>query len=162
MEQSDGPATADTADGRFGGRWRYDRRSGRGIALSYYRGAGGGSAADQHVGARWRFHRLAGRGIAVRYERPRPDPPVTEARPPSAPAPVPPAPPAPPALLPRAEIAEHDGVRVLCFCGEFFSFDGDQGLCPNCGRCADWPTMGVVEREMRADLDELLSGHDEG
>jgi hypothetical protein len=53
-------------------------------------------------------------------------------------------------------------VRVLCSCGEFFSFDDDAGACPRCGRLAEWPTMGVVEREMRSDLEDLLRIHEPG
>jgi hypothetical protein len=53
-------------------------------------------------------------------------------------------------------------VRVLCYCGELFTFEDDAGICPGCGRPAAWPTMGAVEREMRADLEELLRAHDPG
>jgi hypothetical protein len=47
-------------------------------------------------------------------------------------------------------------VRVLCYCGALFTFDGDTARCPSCGEPAEWPTMGVLERELRADLEELF------
>ena len=68
-------------------------------------------------------------------------------------APAPEPPPASPA--PEPPPAQHN-VRVLCYCGTSFSFDGGSGLCPHCAQLAEWPTTGLVEREMRADLDALL------
>jgi hypothetical protein len=50
-------------------------------------------------------------------------------------------------------------VRVLCYCGVLFTFDGDAAMCPGCGQRAEWPTMGVLEREMRSDLEELFREH---
>lgn len=93
---------------RLDGRWRYERRPGRGIALSYGHDA---SAA--------------------------PAPPTPE------------PPPSPPPL-------DRRGTRVLCYCGTSFSFDGPSGVCPHCAQLAEWPTIGLVEREMRSDLDALL------
>ena len=81
------------------------------------------------------------------------------------PAPVAPhAPEAPPAREPRRAPERSPssppppgpGVRVLCYCGTSFSFDGGSGVCPHCAQLAEWPTVGLVEREMRADLDALL------
>jgi hypothetical protein len=43
-----------------------------------------------------------------------------------------------------------------------FTFEGNAGVCPGCGRPAEWPTMGVVEREMRSDLEELLRAYEDG
>jgi hypothetical protein len=138
--------------GRLLGRWRYDRTAGRGIALSYDPNLGraqGGRPPDVHAGGRfagrWRYNRFAGRGIALSYDGSASEPP--------------PAPPAPQASPP----ATHSpAVRVLCYCGNLFTFDGDEGICPGCGRLAEWPTMGEIEREMRSDLDELLSAHEHG
>jgi hypothetical protein len=146
-EQAPGVA----AGGRFSGRWRYNRAAGRGVALRYDRGLGGalaGRAQDVHAGGRfsgrWRYDRAAGRGVALCYDRG-----VSR-----APAPTSAPPQAPPTLSPV--------VRVLCYCGDFFTFAGEGGICPSCGQPAEWPTMGQLEREMRTDLEELLRAHEEG
>lgn len=108
---------------RLDGFWRYERRPGRGIALSF----GRGSSPPPWPAA----------------------PAPRSAREPAAPAPPPPAPP-----------AHASGVRVLCYCGTSFHFAGQSGVCPHCAQLAEWPTMGVVEREMRSDLDSLLAPYD--
>jgi hypothetical protein len=140
------------AGGGLSGRWHYDRTAGRGIALSYDRNPGraqGGRLADVHAGGRfagrWRYNRFTGRGIALSYGGsaggPPPEPPVQPSSPPATRSPA---------------------VRVLCYCGTLFAFDGEQGICPGCGQPAEWPTMGEIEREMRSDLDELLSAYEQG
>ena len=148
-----GPGTL--AGGRLTGRWRYDRTAGRGIALCYDRSARGAAAAnstDVHAGGRfagrWRYNRLAGRGIALSYDRTTIEPPPV-----AIPAPADSTSPPP---------THSPGVRVLCSCGEVFTFEDDAGVCPNCGRPAEWPTMGEVEREMRSDLEDLLRDHEQG
>jgi hypothetical protein len=149
-----GQAPGALAGGCLSGRWRYDRAAGRGIALSYDRSVSGSPAArrlDVHAGGRltgrWRYNGAAGRGIALSYDQ---NVSGTPAATPAPPEPIAPAP-------------THSGVvRVLCSCGEVFTFEGDAGVCPGCGRAAEWPTMGEIEREMRSDLEELLSAHGEG
>jgi hypothetical protein len=148
-----GQAPRALADGRLSGRWRYDRTVGRGIALSYERsGAGPGAAIRPRVRVpgrftgRWRYRRVIGRGIALSYD---PSPSKPPAAPRARPEPVSPVPPHSPV------------VRVLCSCGELFTFDSDAGACPQCGRLAEWPTMSVVEREMRSDLEALLREHEQ-
>jgi hypothetical protein len=108
---------------------------------------------------RWRYRRAAGRGIAVSYDRDLAAPPPATAPPPaSAPPPDPEARPEP-----RVPLVTHSPlVRVLCSCGEVFTFDGDASICPGCGRCAEWPTMSEVERQMRSDLEELLLDQEHG
>lgn len=135
--------------------------AGRGIALSYDRVAGGLKARrpDVHAGGRfngrWRFNPVAGHGIALSY-----DPAVSDAQ---AEVPVPAETAPVPAEAPRSAAARLAMVRVLCSCGEVFAFDGDEvGVCPGCGRPAEWPTMGEIEREMRSDLEELLGAHEHG
>jgi hypothetical protein len=149
-----GQASAVPAGTRFSGRWRYDRTAGRGIALCYDRSVIGPPAArlqDVHAGGRltgrWRYHRATGRGIALSYDRGESGPPAaTPARP-----------------EPRSPlVTQSPVVRVLCYCGEEFTFEGDSGSCPGCGELAEWRTMGVVEREMRSDLDELLRNPGQG
>ena len=140
------------AGGRLTGRWRYDRTAGRGIALSYERSLTGTSAArrpDVHHGGRftgrWRYVRTAGRGIALSYDRS-----ISARSPATAADPEPIAP-----------LATPSGrLRVLCSCGDVFTFEGDAGICPRCGRPAEWPTMGEIEREMRSDLEALLRDHE--
>jgi hypothetical protein len=151
------------AAGRFSGRWRYDRTAGRGIALSYDRGVSGPLAArlpDVHAGGRltgrWRFNRVAGRGIALSYDRI-----LSEALAATRVSEAPAAAPAHPEPISPAA-TRSAMVRVLCYCGEDFTFEGGEGICPGCGQPAEWPTMGVIEREMRSDLDELLRGHEQG
>lgn len=132
--------------GRLAGRWRYDRTAGRGIALSYDRNVNGPLVARRpqfRGGGRWRYDRVAGRGIRLCYDR-------TESR--SAPVRAEPEPPPP---------TSASTVRVLCTCGTDFTFDGGAAACPSCGRLAEWPTIGPVEREMRADLEELLRTHEQ-
>jgi hypothetical protein len=53
-------------------------------------------------------------------------------------------------------------VRVLCYCGEVFTFEHGEGICPGCGQPAAWPTMGQTEREMRSELEALLRDHEPG
>jgi hypothetical protein len=124
--------------GHAPGRWRYDRTVGRGIALCYDR---------VRFTGRWRYDRTVARGIALSYERSMGKPP-----------------PAPPARPEPAVTAQTHSpvVRVLCSCGELFSFESDEAACPRCGRLAEWPTMSVVEREMRSDLADLLRDHEQG
>jgi len=139
--------------GRFSGRWRYRRAAGRGIALSYERSVSGSPTLrppDVHSGGRftgrWRYNRSVERGIALSYgDVSAPPVPLAEDPAPTAPA------------------TTHAGaVRVLCSCGVLFAFDGDGGVCPGCGRPAEWPTMGEIEREMRADLEAMLRAHEPG
>jgi hypothetical protein len=106
-----------------------------------------GVATSGRLSGRWRYDRTAGRGVALSYERGLSRSPVSAAGPsrPVGPAPT-----------------HSPVVRVLCNCGGFFAFDGDGGVCPGCGRPAEWPTMGVLEREMRADLEALLRDHEDG
>lgn len=106
-----------------------------------------GALAAERLTGHWRYNRAAGRGIALSYHR-------------SVRQPPPSMPPVPEPKLPSA--THSPVVRVLCFCGELFTFDGDAGVCPSCGQPAAWPTMSAVEREMRADLEELLRVHDQG
>ena len=107
--------------------------------------AGNGIALSYDCAGRWRYNRVAGNGIALSYDQRATEPAVPERR-----EPVPPTP------------TDAPGGRVLCSCGELFTFDGDRGICPSCGRPAEWPTMGQVEREMRSDLDDLLRAHEPG
>jgi hypothetical protein len=107
--------------------------------------------ADVHDGGRlagrWRYNRVAACGIALSY-----DDRVSGPPPSTLPQPEPTSsPPTHPSV-----------VRVLCYCGDLFTFDGDGGTCPGCGRPAEWPTMGELEREMRSDLEELLRAHEQG
>jgi hypothetical protein len=151
-----GQAPGVLAGGRLTGRWRYDRAAGRGIALCYDWGVSGPLAArrlDPHASGRfagrWRYNRAAERGIALSYDgavsgAPEPAPALPE---PVTPVPTPVPTPA-------------GRVRVLCSCGVLFTFENDVGVCPGCGRPAEWPTMGVVEREMRSDLEDLLRAHE--
>lgn len=137
------------AGGRLTGRWRYDRTAGRGIALSYERSLSaplGYRRPQFHGGGRWRYDRVTGRGIRLCYDR------SESVAPPAGAEPEP--------ITPQA--APSSTVRVLCSCGEDFTFEGDAAPCPRCGRLAEWPTMGQVEREMRSDLEELLRGHEPG
>jgi hypothetical protein len=147
-----GEAPGVLAGGRLTGRWRYNRVAGRGIALSYDRSANVPPALrgpDVHAGGRftgrWRYNRVAGRGIALSYDESaaaRPAPPAADPE-------------------PKSPVPTHSPVvRVLCSCGDEFTFEGEAGICPGCGRAAEWPTMGVVEREMRSDLAELLRVHE--
>ncbi|HWF24886.1 MAG TPA: hypothetical protein VG275_05535 [Solirubrobacteraceae bacterium] len=108
---------------------------------------------------RWRYRRAAGRGIAVSYDRE-----VTAPPPAPEPPPAPKQPPAPEARPePRSPLVPHSPtVRVLCSCGDVFTFGGDASICPGCGRSAEWPTMSEVERQMRSDLEELFLGHEHG
>jgi len=149
-----GQAPGVSAGGRLSGRWRYDRTAGRGIALSYDRSASAVLVATRpnvyacgRLSGRWRYNGVAERGIALSYDRVLIEPP---AAPPPRPEPV-----SPP-------VSNSTLVRVLCYCGEDFTFEGDAGICPRCGEQAEWPTMGVVEREMRSDLSELLRAHEQG
>jgi hypothetical protein len=103
--------------------------------------------AERRFAGRWRYDRVAGRGIALSYDRGASKPPVAPRTGPQATSPLP---------------SHSPVVRVLCSCGEQFSFDDDAGACPHCGRLAEWPTTGVVEREMRADLEDLLRGQERG
>ena len=149
-----GQAPGAIAGGRLGGRWRYNRAAGRGIALSYDSSMSRTAAArlaDVHDGGRlagrWRYNRVAACGIALSYDDRVSGPP--------------------PSTLPQTEPTSspptHPSVvRVLCYCGDLFTFDGDGGTCPGCGRPAEWPTMGELEREMRSDLEELLRAHEQG
>jgi hypothetical protein len=139
---------------RLAGRWRYDRTAARGIALSYERSASVPPLArrpDAHAAGRfmgrWRYNHAAESGIALSYDG------GTDAPLPAMPSP--PEPSSPP-------LTHSPVVRVLCYCGDLFTFDGDGGVCPGCGRPAEWPTMGKVEREMRSDLDELFRDHERG
>jgi hypothetical protein len=176
---SHGPARALPAGGRLTGRWRYNGMAGRGIALSYDSSRTLSTPArrlDVHgrgrLNGHWRYNAASGRGIAVTYDpvvsepsgaTPKlPDPvspPQPRAVPPPRTAPPRPAPPRPRAGPPTYSPG---GVRVLCSCGDVFTFDGEAAACPTCGRTAAWPTMGVVEREMRSDLEELLDAHKQG
>jgi len=129
------------------GRWRYDRRAGRGIALTYELSVTVASAPRRpdfrfrrRIAGRWRFDRTVERGIALRYARSETEPPAVTPAPPPTHSPT---------------------VAVLCFCGCVFSLEDDAGACPGCGQPAEWPTMGVVEREMRADLEELLRANEQ-
>jgi hypothetical protein len=146
-----GPAPRFPAGGRLTGRWRYDRTAGRGIALSYERTLSGSAIRPRvrlpgGTAGRWRYDRTAGRGIALSYDRSTSNPPAP--------------PPARERPEPKAPLPSHSPViRVLCSCGELFSFESDACPCPNCGRLAEWPAMGVVEREMRMDLEGLLGAH---
>ncbi|HWF49418.1 MAG TPA: hypothetical protein VG294_02145 [Solirubrobacteraceae bacterium] len=92
---------------------------------------------------RWRYDRTARRGIALRYDRD-----TGEAA--AIPA----------AALISPLVSHSPMVRVLCYCGVLFTFDGDAAMCPGCGQPAEWPTMGVLERELRADLEELFREHE--
>jgi hypothetical protein len=141
------------------GRWRYDRTAGRGIALCYDDGVSGprmarraGAHAGECCDGRWRYNRFAGRGIALSYERVS----GSAAGAPSASSPSAHAAPPPPWPVTHSPL-----VRVLCSCGVVFTFEDDAAACPGCGRLAEWPTTGVVEREMRSDLEELLRRQDE-
>jgi hypothetical protein len=149
------PIPGAPAGGRLSGRWRYDRTAGRGIALSYDRNPGrapGGRLADVHAGGRfggrWRYNRVTERGIALSYDGSAGGPP--------------PAAPAAAAAQSSPPVTHGPGVRVLCYCGSLFTFDSNEGICPGCGRQAEWPTVGEIEREMRSDLDELLNAHEQG
>jgi hypothetical protein len=102
---------------------------------------------------RRRYGRAAGRGIAVSYERDVIAPPPASAR-----APAPEARPEP-----RSPLVTHSPmVRVLCSCGDVFTFEGDASICPGCGRPAAWPTISEVERQLRSDLEELFLDHEHG
>lgn len=93
---------------------------------------------------RWRYDRTARRGIALRYDASTNPPAMTI--------------PAPPGTI-VSPVTHSSLARVLCSCGVLFTFDGDAASCPGCARRAEWPTMGVVEREMRSDLEELFRDH---
>ena len=136
-----GPAPGPPAGGRLTGRWRYNGLAGRGIAVSYGHGMTEPAAPAPT---------LRGRVSPPPAAHRAPAPPPHRAPPP---APVPPRAAPPPGS---------GGVRVLCSCGDVFTFDGEEADCPTCGRRAGWPTMGVVEREMRSDLEELLNAHKRG
>lgn len=135
-----GPAVRSLAGGRLSGRWRYERRAGRGIALCYERGTSGAGAAPA-APAPASPARLTPVVHSQRTEPPGRRAPGIRA--------------APEGRTP-APLTNSSGIRVLCYCGTDFTFDGDAGSCPGCGERAEWPTMNVVEREMRQDLEELL------
>jgi hypothetical protein len=153
MPLSRGKAPGVLAGGRFTGRWRYDRTAERGIALTYdrMRRTSAPWPPDVHAGGRfrgrWRYIRAARPGIALSYDGSQSPPPAPS-----------PARPEPIALPPTHSPI----VRVLCSCGELFTFEGEGGICPGCSRPAEWPTMGLLEREMRSDLEELLQIHEHG
>lgn len=142
--------------GVLAGCWRYQRTAGCGIALSYDRTVRA-RRLDVHRGGRftgrWRYDRTAARGIALSYDDSATGAPVASPAAPEAIAPTPEPVSPPRTWSPR--------VRVLCSCGRDFTFEGDEGICPGCGRPAAWPTLGNVEREMRSDLEELFRAHEQ-
>ena len=52
---------------------------------------------------------------------------------------------------------------VVCFCGRYYRFQGDLGVCPRCGECASVTTVSPKEqREMRAELALVLAANERG
>jgi hypothetical protein len=52
---------------------------------------------------------------------------------------------------------------VVCFCGRYYRFQGDIGVCPRCGEYASVTTVSPEEqREMRAELALVLAANERG
>jgi hypothetical protein len=51
---------------------------------------------------------------------------------------------------------------VACFCGRYYRFEGDIGVCPRCG---EYASLGAVspeeEHQMRDELDLVLAAHEQ-
>ncbi|HYB29424.1 MAG TPA: hypothetical protein VEF89_22625 [Solirubrobacteraceae bacterium] len=51
---------------------------------------------------------------------------------------------------------------VVCFCGRYYRFEGDIGVCPRCGEYASLSTVSPEEQhQMRDELDLVLGAHEE-
>jgi hypothetical protein len=51
---------------------------------------------------------------------------------------------------------------VACFCGHYYRFEGEIGVCPRCGEYASLSTVSPNEQhQMRDELDLLLAGHEQ-
>jgi hypothetical protein len=47
--------------------------------------------------------------------------------------------------------------NVVCFCGSYYAFEGDIGICPRCGEYTSFTRASPEEEEqMRAELELLL------
>lgn len=50
---------------------------------------------------------------------------------------------------------------VACFCGRYFRFDGDIGVCPRCGEYASLSMVSSEEEQaMRDELDLVLAAQE--
>lgn len=50
---------------------------------------------------------------------------------------------------------------VVCFCGRYFRFEDDIGVCPRCGEYASLTTVSSEEQhQMRDELDLVLGAHE--
>ena len=51
---------------------------------------------------------------------------------------------------------------VVCFCGRYYRFEGDIGVCPRCGEYASVTTVSAEEQQqMRAELALVLSANEQ-
>jgi hypothetical protein len=52
---------------------------------------------------------------------------------------------------------------VVCFCGRYYRFQGDIGVCPRCGEYASVTTVSPEERQqMQAELALVLAAPEQG
>jgi hypothetical protein len=52
---------------------------------------------------------------------------------------------------------------VVCFCGRYYRFEGDIGVCPRCGEYASVTTVSPEEQQqMQAELDLVLAANKQG